>query len=400
MAVGAEMKMSSRDIMTAIITAMQESSLRNLGGGDRDSAGLFQQRPSQGWGSLAEVTNPIYATRKFFTTLKGVSNRGSMQMWQAAQAVQRSGNPYAYQRWENDARRMMNANGLSGGLPYPVNTPPAPLDLQTGAQGPQTATDAPTAATPALSAATADKASPGATGLSASTSDLLAPGQPSAEPDDSAALAKLAGEFPAVQSLATGARKIILDAANRMIGTPYLWGGGSASGATYGSAHGYTGRGLDCSGLVLYAYAQAGIALPHFALSQANMGKEVPVAQLQPGDLVGFGSDVHHIGIYLGGGKMIEAPYTGSHVRVSSLKGRSNVRGFAMPLSGKADPVDYNAASSTGKVLSDAEKQALAVKDQQANVVPMTPSPEGVGAPQAPTALVNFPGLANSGQGV
>lgn len=390
--------MSSRDIMTAIITAMQESSLRNLSGGDRDSAGLFQQRPSQGWGSLAEVTNPIYATKKFFTTLKGVTNRGSMQMWQAAQAVQRSGNPYAYQKWENDARRMMNANGLRGGLPYPVNTPPAPLDLQMGSNGPQTATDTPTASTPALSASTADKASPGGTGLSASTDDLLAPGQPVAAPDDSAALAKLAGEFPTMQGIASGARKIILDAANRMLGTPYLWGGGSAKGPTYGSAHGYTGRGMDCSGLVLYAYAQAGIQLPHFALSQANMGKEVPVNQLQPGDLVGFGADVHHIGIYLGGGKIIEAPYTGSHVRISTIKGRSNVRGFAMPVSGKADPVDYNAASSGGQVMTDAEKKALALKDQQSTAVPMTPTPEGVGAPQAPTSLVNFPGLANSGQ--
>jgi cell wall-associated NlpC family hydrolase len=405
MAVGQEMGMSSRDIMTGIITAMQESSLRNLGGGDRDSAGLFQQRPSQGWGSYSQVTDPLYATRKFFGALKGVSNRGGMQIWQAAQAVQRSAYPFAYAAWENDAKRMMLASGMSGGLPYPVNTPDAPLSDQIGPGRSQTAVQSPEGSTPAVSGSTTDKASPTATGAGASTSDLVAPGQvPKAA--DPGALDKLMAGMPGLSNIANGARQIVLNAAQRMIGTPYLWGGGNAQGATYGSAHGYTGTGMDCSGLVLYAYAQAGIQMPHFALSQAQMGKEVPVNQLQPGDLVGFGSDVHHIGIYIGGGQMIEAPYTGSHVRIGNISDHQNARGFAMPLTGNAGTpgaTDYNSAShgdGGGQVTTAAQKIAIATADatkQENAVAPMTPTPEGIGAPQAPTPLVNFPGLIPSG---
>ena len=94
---------------------MQESSLRNLNYGDRDSLGLFQQRPSTGWGTPAQVTDPVYATRLFFG---GPSNpnagitRGlleipgwqSMTVTQAAQAVQQSAYPDAYAKWETSAR--------------------------------------------------------------------------------------------------------------------------------------------------------------------------------------------------------------------------------------------------------------------------------------------------------
>lgn len=399
MAVGREMRMSTKDIMTALIAAMQESSLRNTTGGDRDSAGLFQQRPSMGWGSYSQVTDPLYATRKFFSALKGIKNRGSMQMWQAAQAVQRSAYPDAYAKWENDARRMLNASGMPGGLPFPVNTPPDPLASQIGLGGAQTATQAPGESTPALSASTADKASPGSTGLGASTSTLTAPGQPStAPPADVAALDKLASQFPATTGLATGARGIILNAARKMLGTPYEWGGGNANGPTYNNAHGRAGVGLDCSGLVLYAYAQAGISMPHFALSQSNMGKEVPVNQLQPGDLVGFGGDVHHIGIYIGNGQMIEAPYTGSQVRISKVSSHGGARGFAMPVSGLAGPQKNEAQNGSG-IGPEAGAVTPETSPAPNAVAPMTPTPEGIGAPQAPTPLVNFPGLsANANQ--
>lgn len=395
MAVGTEMKMSSRDILTAIMTAMQESSLRNLGGGDRDSVGLFQQRPSQGWGSYAEVSNPLYATKKFFTTLKGIGNRGSMQMWQAAQAVQRSANPFAYEKWENDARRLMNGSGLSGGLPFPLNTPPVSIADQIGTGSAEKATQGSTASMPGVSATTEDKAAPGSPGLASSITDIQAPQQP-APPVDPADASALAGIFPSVTKLATGGRQIILNAAQSMLGTPYEWGGGNASGPTYNSAHGRAGIGLDCSGLVLYAYAKAGIKLPHFAASQVGFGKEVPVGQLQPGDLVGFGNDVHHIAIYIGGDQIIEAPYTGSKVRISSLKGRKDARGFAMPVSG-VDPTNYEGASSSGEVMTQAQKDALAAVDSANPMAPMTPDPEGVGAPQESASVLNFPGLTNNG---
>lgn len=88
--VGKNMGMSRRDIMIGIMTAITESGLVNVKYGDRDSQGLFQQRPSQGWGTVAQVTDPVYASTKFFSALRGVGKRGDMTPWAAAQAVQRS----------------------------------------------------------------------------------------------------------------------------------------------------------------------------------------------------------------------------------------------------------------------------------------------------------------------
>lgn len=99
---------SNRDIVIALMAAMQESSLINTKGGDRDSAGLFQMRPSMGWGTYAQVTNPTYAARKFFSVLKGVKGRNKMTPTQAAQAVERSGTPGAYARWQSMAQQIVN----------------------------------------------------------------------------------------------------------------------------------------------------------------------------------------------------------------------------------------------------------------------------------------------------
>jgi murein DD-endopeptidase MepM/ murein hydrolase activator NlpD len=103
--VGSSMGMSARDLMIGIMTAITESGLVNVDYGDRDSLGLFQQRPSQGWGTPAQVTDPEYASKKFFEGLKGLGGgRNSMTPWAAAQAVQRSayadGSNYL-QYWDN-----------------------------------------------------------------------------------------------------------------------------------------------------------------------------------------------------------------------------------------------------------------------------------------------------------
>lgn len=82
--------MSDADINTAIMTSLTESGLRNLNHGDRDSVGLFQQRTSQGWGSVQQIMDPTYSAGKFYEGLARIGNRGSMNQWQAAQAVQRS----------------------------------------------------------------------------------------------------------------------------------------------------------------------------------------------------------------------------------------------------------------------------------------------------------------------
>lgn len=89
--VGKQLGATARDIAVAIMTSMDEASLHNLTGGDRDSAGLFQQRPSQGWGSYEQVTNPTYAATAFYRHLLSVHGRNAMSPWMEAQTVQRSG---------------------------------------------------------------------------------------------------------------------------------------------------------------------------------------------------------------------------------------------------------------------------------------------------------------------
>ncbi|MER5635816.1 hypothetical protein ABT095_02530 [Kitasatospora sp. NPDC002227] len=87
----------------ALATSMQESKLRNLDGGDRDSVGLFQQRPSQGWGTAQQIKDPVYATNKFLDGLVKVPGYARLPLTDAAQAVQKSGYPQAYAKHEGNA---------------------------------------------------------------------------------------------------------------------------------------------------------------------------------------------------------------------------------------------------------------------------------------------------------
>ncbi|MEO5876295.1 MAG: NlpC/P60 family protein [Streptosporangiaceae bacterium] len=111
-------------------------------------------------------------------------------------------------------------------------------------------------------------------------------------------------------------------AALAQLGVPYSWGGGNASGPSYGTDQGANIKGFDCSGLTLYAYAQVGINLPHYTGDQWNSGARLGRSNLRPGDLVFFYGDLHHMGMYIGNGKMIHAPQTGDVVRISSIDGR------------------------------------------------------------------------------
>ena len=90
-------------VVIALATALQESGLRNLPYGDRDSLGLFQQRPSQGWGSPSEILNSSYAAQQFYSHLVRVPGWWQMPLWKAAQAVQRSAYPTAYEKWQSEA---------------------------------------------------------------------------------------------------------------------------------------------------------------------------------------------------------------------------------------------------------------------------------------------------------
>src|SRR3954447_5296916 len=87
-----------RAVVIALATAMQESRLRNLDYGDRDSLGLFQQRPSQGWGTPEQVRDPVYAAGKFYDHLVQIPNWQTDPLTVVSQAVQRSAYPLAYGR--------------------------------------------------------------------------------------------------------------------------------------------------------------------------------------------------------------------------------------------------------------------------------------------------------------
>lgn len=96
-------------------------------------------------------------------------------------------------------------------------------------------------------------------------------------------------------------------AARSVLGVRYTWSGASPS------------SGFDCSGLVMWAWAHGGKSLPHSSAAQYGMARRIPLSALQPGDLVFYGSPVHHVALYIGGGQIIHAPHTGSYVQVASM---------------------------------------------------------------------------------
>lgn len=142
--------------------------------------------------------------------------------------------------------------------------------------------------------------------------------------------------------------RIVIEAALAQRGVPYSWGGGNAKGKSYGiccSPGGKSGtsiKGFDCSGLTVYAYAQAGVQLPRTAAAQAGVGKRIPAglgtSALKPGDLIfyayapGRDATIHHVGIYVGGGQMINAPRPGTVLRLDAVDAMSGFAGGARVL--------------------------------------------------------------------
>ncbi|GAA4421750.1 hypothetical protein GCM10023169_15010 [Georgenia halophila] len=108
-AVAMRRELPAHAVTVAIATAMQESRLRNIDYGDRDSVGLFQQRPSQGWGTVAEIMDPIYSTNAFYDVLVTVQGWEDRPVTEAAQDVQRSAFPDAYAQHENRGRAFASA---------------------------------------------------------------------------------------------------------------------------------------------------------------------------------------------------------------------------------------------------------------------------------------------------
>ena len=273
-AVGRSQSIPARGQLVALTAAITESSLRVLSntsahphsaripndgdGGDHDSLGLFQMRPSTGWGAVEKLMDPAWSSRAFYGGPNG-PNHGSpgglldLDDWEAmdpaaaAQAVEVSAYPGR----------------------YTINLPVAEKILTT------------------LTGVAVD---PSMCGPQGSVPADASPGFPGG----------------------------LIAAAAKLIGTPYVWGGGNLDGPT--------GGGFDCSGLVLYAAYQASdgrLRLPHFSGAQIHAGRGIAWNDKQPGDLIFFSypgaGGPHHVAIYVGGDRILHAPHSGDHVRYGTI---------------------------------------------------------------------------------
>ncbi|MGW3073955.1 C40 family peptidase [Kitasatospora sp. NPDC001132] len=293
-ATGVAMHIPVRGQIVALATALQESGLRNVNGGDRDSLGLFQQRPSQGWGTAAQIMQPVYASTKFYEALNQVSGWQSMTVTQAAQAVQRSGYPDAYAKWEPLATALQKAI--------------EPLLAPAGTASPPPGGN-PTP-TPSPSAGATASPSPGTGSCGTSTTG--------GDGTDFGTIP--AGSLPAGYAIPADAPQQVQTAirwALGQLGTPYQWGGSCAS------AHGPDPMGrCDCSSLMQMAYKAAGVSLERTTYAQVKQGTAVSTDALKPGDLLftrGTAAAPEHVGMFIGSGLVVQAPKTGDVVKISTL---------------------------------------------------------------------------------
>ncbi|MER7702417.1 NlpC/P60 family protein [Kitasatospora sp. NPDC097605] len=289
-ATGVAMHIPVRGQVVALATALQESGLRNINYGDRDSLGLFQQRPSQGWGTAEQIMQPVYASTKFYEGLKRVSGWDSMTTTQAAQAVQRSGFPDAYAKWEPLATALQQA--IAPLLADP-GTGPASSPGPSASQSPT----GPSTASPPASGGCSTSGGDG------SNFGAIPP-----------------GTLPEGYSIPADAPPQVQTAirwALGQLGTPYQWGGSCAD------SHGADPMGrCDCSSLMQMAYRAAGATLTRTTYTQVSEGTAVSASALKPGDLLftrGNALRPEHVGMFIGGGLVVHAPKTGDVVKISTL---------------------------------------------------------------------------------
>ena len=169
-------------------------------------------------------------------------------------------------------------------------------------------------------------------GLLEGSSDLLGIGSPNTAPSASTDPSATGQGSGAPSNSAPGNSsqiEAVIARAESVIGTPYVWGGGDNNGPTGGLRDGgvadsfgdYGRSGFDCSGLTKYAFAAAGLDLPHYTGAQYQMGNKVSRDNLQRGDLIFYGAGgSQHVAIYLGNDQMIEAPQSGQNVQVSPVR--------------------------------------------------------------------------------
>ncbi|WP_433888483.1 C40 family peptidase [Streptomyces sp. CA-111067] len=284
-ATGLAMGIPTRGQIVALATALQESGLRNLTYGDRDSLGLFQQRPSQGWGTATEILVPVHASTKFYQALEQVSGWQSLSVAQAAQAVQKSGFPDAYAKWEPLATAVQKA-----------------LESLLGPTDGATPTPAPSGSAPTgpVHSGIGGGCAPGGNGTDFG---VIPPGSvPTgyAIPADAPAKVQTAIRWALGQ-----------------LGTDYQWGGSCTD------SHGPDPMGrCDCSSLMQQSYKAAGVTLSRTTYTQVKEGRPISVDALRPGDLVftaGTAEVPEHVGMYIGSGLIINAPHTGAVVDINTL---------------------------------------------------------------------------------
>ncbi|MBW5483728.1 C40 family peptidase [Streptomyces bambusae] len=114
--------------------------------------------------------------------------------------------------------------------------------------------------------------------------------------------AEVLPDLPAPSGPVSGRAAVAVAAARSAVGRPYVWGSTGPSG-------------FDCSGLMVWSYRQAGVSLPRTSQAQRHAGRQVPLSQARPGDLVTYRSDASHVGMYVGNGQVVHAPYPGARVR-------------------------------------------------------------------------------------
>jgi hypothetical protein len=259
----------------AITTAMVESGLRNLDYGDRDSIGVFQQRPSQGWGTREQILDPVYATGKFLDVLIALPGWDTMAPGRAEQAVQRSGFPDRYAPREPAAAAIVDRFWTGPDNP----TPPPPRGGDTEAVQAKT----------------------------------LCPDQGGSDvPRDPGKVDPT--KLPPGFTLPTDVRqRAAVGFALGQLGKPYVWG---AKGP----------NAYDCSGLMLAAWAAAGVGIPAGTVSQVRAGHAVSsIEEVQPGDLLfipgalGSAQVPRHVGMYAGHGLIVDAYDTDTGVILEPL---------------------------------------------------------------------------------
>lgn len=244
--------LDNRDTLIVLMIGLQETKLTNPSYGTGDSLGIFQQSPSNGWGTRQEIADVAYAANALIDHLLSIPNREQMSLLDVALAVQKP-DPAAYlspanyfPSWQATAQQILDAASPPSGTP-PKQTP--------------------------------------------SYQQVCAYTGP-----------------------ADGKVETAVQYALSVIGTPYVWGGETETG------------GFDCSGLVWWAFSQAGFPFGRTsAAGEYSWGVPISLDQLQRGDLVFWAYDpsdpgtIHHVAIYIGDGDIVAAPHTGDVVKIEPL---------------------------------------------------------------------------------